>query len=74
MQYRLTRQHEIMGVTYPAGAVIEINLEHIAAKLMSDHEGLLVPIYGEQIEQPAVRQVTTPPQDRMVRKGSKRTK
>jgi hypothetical protein len=71
MKYRVTRDHEIMGVLCPAGSVIEIALEHIAARLMSDHEGLLEPILDEPA-QPAVRVVEQPPHDRMVKKAAKR--
>jgi hypothetical protein len=65
-QYILTRDHEMMGVMYHAGAVIEISLDHIAANLMSDHEGLLVPILGNN-EPPAVRVVEQAPHDRQVK-------
>lgn len=72
MKYRVTRDHEIDGVLCPAGSVVEIALEHVAAKLSSDHEGLLEPILSGAEPVPAVRIVEQPAQDRMERKGKKR--
>jgi hypothetical protein len=71
MKYLVTRDHEIQGVFCPAGSIVEIRLEHIAAKLSSDHEGLLVPILDGAEPEPSVR-IVEQSHDRMERKGKKR--
>lgn len=64
MRYIVTRDATIGGTAYKAGATIEIDSAY-AARLGSQSEGLLEPVYERAIEQA--------PQDRMVKKA-KRTR
>jgi hypothetical protein len=65
-KFILTRYVILWGADYEPGTVLELD-EQVAARLSSEHEGLLEP-YRPEPE----RAVAAPQQDRMVRKGSKR--
>jgi hypothetical protein len=65
-RYLLTRYAVIWGADYEPGTVLELD-EQVAARISSEHEGLLEP-YRPEPE----RAVAAPQQDRMVRKASKR--
>jgi hypothetical protein len=65
MRYLVTQDCEIDGVPHVRGDVVIIEHPAHAARLCSDHEGLLVPIYDE-------RALDKPQHDRMQRKANKR--
>jgi hypothetical protein len=66
-QYLLTRYAVVFGADYEPGTVLELD-EQVAARLSSEHEGLLAPYLAPE----PPRAPDAPAQDRMVRKASKR--
>jgi hypothetical protein len=59
MHYLVTRDCEIDGVQYARGDTVIIEHPAHAARLMSDHEGLLMPI--------PERALDAPPHDRQIK-------
>ena len=68
-EYRVTRYCVIQGADYEPGTILTLD-EQVAARISSESEGLLEPWPPAQPE--PVRSVDAAPQDRMVRKASKR--